>query len=101
MLVGGLILQTAGGQIPIDFPAEYKGEGEDLWRVDDEGVFSPGSYVVPFVLRRGSSYVVPVEWRGSEGVSVSLFVSDGEMQPARQVLRDYWYRAPRAPAGPR
>jgi hypothetical protein len=92
--LASLVVVSGGGAILSDFPAEYRGQGEDLWRVDDGGTFSPGGLAVPFILRRGASRYVAVEWRGSEGVSVSLFVSEGDA-PARQALRDYWYRAPR------
>jgi hypothetical protein len=93
--LASLVVFSAGRTISIDFPAEYKGEGEDLWRVDDGGVFSPNGFAVPFVLRRAAGAVVPVEWRGSEGVSLSIFVADAAAPAARKVLQDYWYRAPR------
>ena len=93
--LASLIVLSAGQRLSIDFPAEYKGEGEDTWRVDDGGVFSPEGFAVPFVLRRAQGAVIPVEWKGSEGVSLSLFVSDPAAPAARKVLQDYWYRAPR------
>jgi len=92
--LASLIVLTADGRLTIDFPATYRGGGEDLWRVDDGGVFSPEGISVPFVVRRDKIYLVGVDWRGPEGRSLSLYaVSPGAR--AQQVLADYWYRAPR------
>ncbi len=76
-----------------DYPATFKGEGQDLWRVDDGGVLSPDGFRVVFLLQRGKSYVLGVSWGGSEGQSLAVFVShdDNRFSPA---LRDYWYQAP-------
>ncbi len=46
------------------------------------------------MIRRNDSYGIPLLWGAFEGESLSLHVSDAGME-SRQVLRDYWYRAPR------
>ena len=75
-----------------DFPAEFKGEGEDIWRVDDGGVLDPQYMRVVFLVRRGSSIVLGLDWAGTEGNNLTVFVSDGS--GFHRVIEDYWYRAP-------
>src|SRR2546423_9664193 len=88
-----IVVSTERGMV-VDFPAEYKSDGEDLWRADDAGEFTPDGFAVPFMIRRAGTYFIPVAWSGSEGVSLSLFALDSD-GPGRRVVSDYWYRAPR------
>jgi hypothetical protein len=83
-----------GRMVMMDFPAEFTGEGVDLWRVEDEGHLYPDRISVPFLIRKGNALVVPLAWSGAEGVSLSLYVAESSA-PAGQVISDYWYRAPR------
>jgi hypothetical protein len=87
----------AGGRgriMSMDFPAEFTAEGDDLWRVEDEGHLYPERFLVPFLLRKGNALVVPLAWGGAEGVNLHLYVAESTA-PAGQVISDYWYRAPR------
>ena len=46
-----------------------------------------------FLLQRGTFYALGVNWHGTEGASLAVFVSDGDNRFTR-VIEDYWYRAP-------
>ena len=76
-----------------DYPAVFKGEGEDLWRVEDGGVLSATDFQVVFLLQRGSFYTLGISWLGAEGRSLAVFVSQGNNRFTR-VLAGYWYRMP-------
>lgn len=76
-----------------DYPAVFRGEGEDLWRVDDGGVLSAEGFQVVFLLQRGTFYALGVNWSGGEGASLAVFVSNGGNH-FTHVIKDYWYRAP-------
>jgi hypothetical protein len=76
-----------------DYPADFRGDGEDLWRVDDGGVLSAEGFQVVFVVRRGDRYMMGVSWAASEGRSLAVFVSDRE-NGFRRVIEDYWYQMP-------
>jgi hypothetical protein len=91
--LASLVLSVGGRMIFADYPAVFRGEGEDLWRADDGGVLTPEGMRVVFVLERGTSYVMGVRWQAAEGAALSLFVSDGADR-FRGVLSDYWYQAP-------
>lgn len=58
-----------------DYPAEYRGEGEDLWRVDDLGEMSPEGFKILFALRTAHTQVLGVSWASTESLSLSLLVS--------------------------
>lgn len=92
--LASLIVVTNERAILIDFPAEYRAEGEEMWRAGDGGEFSPDGFSVPFIIRQAGTYFVPVDWGADEGNSLSLYASESG-KPARQVISDYWYRAPR------
>lgn len=76
-----------------DYPAVFRGEGESLWRVDDGAVLSAKDFQVVFLLQRGTSYALGVNWLGAEGGSLAVFVSNGDNRFTR-VIADYWYRMP-------
>jgi hypothetical protein len=92
--LASLIVASSERGILLDFPAKYDGDGQDRWRVDDAGEFAPEGFAVPFIIRRGGTYFIPVAWGGSEGISLAMFESDPDA-PARRVISDYWYRSPR------
>ena len=77
-----------------DVHAEYRGPGEDLWRIDDGGVLSPQGLKIVCVLQRGDWYALGTAWAGAEGRVLSLWVSEGG-ERFTKVLSDYWYQAPR------
>lgn len=91
--LASVVLIDRDRMIFADYPAVFRGEGKDLWRVDDVGVLSPKGFEVVFLLQRGTFYALGVNWHGTEGASLAVFVSDGDNRFTR-VIEDYWYRAP-------
>ena len=77
-----------------DYTAQYRGPGQDLWRVDDGGVLSPEGVEIVFLIQRRSFDALGVSWAAGEGRSLAVFVSASDNQLTR-VIDDYWYRAPR------
>lgn len=77
-----------------DYPAEYRGEGHDLWRVEDAGALHPEDFRVLFVIEGQSFSAIGISWAGSEGESLSLAVAkDG--QQFQQAQNGYRYWVPR------
>lgn len=91
--LANIVLIDRDRPIFADYPAVFRGEGKDLWRVDDGGVLSANGLQVVFVLQRGTAYTLGVSWSGAEGASLAVFASDGGDRFTR-VLADYWYRSP-------
>jgi hypothetical protein len=91
--LASLALLDADRSIFADYPAEYRGPGSDVWRVDDGGVLSAEWFHIVFALRRGGVYTLGVDWVGGEGSNLAVLVSsaDGFIT----VLNDYWYQAPK------
>lgn len=77
----------------IDYPAEFKGPGETLWRVDDGGEIHAEGFEVVFLLKRGTTYVLAIDWAGAEGNALSVHTADGGGQ-FTEVVTDSWYRSP-------
>lgn len=77
-----------------DLAAEFRGEGQSLWRVDDGGVLSPDGLRIVCVLQRGDSYALGTDWAGAEGHVLSLWISEGSARFTK-VINDYWYQAPK------
>jgi hypothetical protein len=92
--LASVVLLDNGRSIFADLAAEYRGEGQELWRAGDDGVLSPVGFHVVCVLQRGTFRALAISWSGEEGESVSLFVADTGNE-FRAVIGDYWYRAPR------
>ena len=46
-----------------------------------------------FLLKRGTTYVLALDWAGAEGSALSLHTSDGGGQ-FKELFSDSWYRAP-------
>jgi hypothetical protein len=76
-----------------DFPAEFRGAGQDLWRADDAGVLTPEGLQIVCALQRGNFYALGTAWEGAEGRLLSLWISEGS-ERLTKVLDDYWYQAP-------
>lgn len=91
--LASLVLLERHRMIFADYPAVFRREGEDLWRVDDGGVLSAEGFRVVFLLQRGASYTLGVDWSRGEGASLAVFVSNADNRFIR-VIEDYWYRAP-------
>ena len=77
----------------VDYPATFKGPGDDLWRVDDGGNIHAEDFTVVFLLKRGTTYVLAIDWAGAEGNALSLHVAEGGGQ-FKEVVSDSWYRSP-------
>lgn len=96
--LAALVLVDGTRSVFLDYPAEYKSEGESLWRVDDDGKFSPDGIKVICALQRGNVYTIGIGWDGAEGKLLQLWTSDSQNRFTK-VLNDYWYHAPIAASG--
>jgi hypothetical protein len=76
-----------------DFPAVYRGPDESVWRVDDQGIFSPGDFAILFVAQLSHAYVMAVTWAGVEGESDELLRSDST-DMFHTVTKGYRYWVP-------
>lgn len=76
-----------------DFPARYRGAGQDLWRVDDQGKFSPDGFAILFLARRSGADVLGVTWMGTEGENAFLLAADSA-DALRFVTKSYRYLSP-------
>jgi len=76
-----------------DFPAVSRGPDEDVWRVDDQGIFSPGDFEILFVAQLSHAYVMAITWAGAEGESDELLLADSTDE-FRAVIKDYRYWVP-------
>jgi hypothetical protein len=92
--LASVVLVDGARAVFADLHAEFRGAGEDLWRVDDQGVLSPEGFKVVCVLQRGDWYALGTAWAAGEGESLALWVSEGPGRLTR-VINDYWYQAPR------
>lgn len=89
-----LVIEVAGRPLTIDWRAKFEREGDDLWHLDDAGVFHPEDYGVPFLLRRGGDFVIAVQNFTGEGVWHSVHLAAERSAATRKVQTEYWYRAP-------
>ena len=76
-----------------DYTAEFRGEGQDLWRVDDGGKLSAEGFDLIFLASQRGQYDLGVSWAATEGRALTLFVS-GDGSRLDRVLQDYWYQMP-------
>jgi hypothetical protein len=90
--LGSVLLEGPEKWLFADYPAEYHGEGGDVWRAGDKGVLAPNDFRIVFLLKRDETYALGVRWGSAEGESLTLFVSDGNR--FRDVINEYWYRSP-------
>src|SRR5687768_8379123 len=91
--LASLIVVDGDRRIYVDYPAKFKAPGDTLWRVDDGGEINADGFSVVFLLKRGSSYLLAVDWGAAEGSALSLHISEAGNQ-FKEVLSDSWYRAP-------
>jgi hypothetical protein len=91
--LASVVLMDSGRSIFADLAAEYRGDGQELWRAGDDGALSAAGFHVVCLLQRGAFRAMAFSWSGEEGESLSLFVAEtgNEFRP---VIKDYWYRAP-------
>jgi hypothetical protein len=76
-----------------DFPAHYRGVGEDLWSLDDEGKMSPEGFEILFALRSSKTYILGVSWASTEGQELLLLEAQGQSFAA--CASGYRYTMPR------
>jgi hypothetical protein len=81
------------GMIFADYPRVFHGEGQTLWRADDDGILRPEGFQVVFLLQRGNFYALGLNWSAAEGASLTVLVSNRNDR-FTEVIRDYWYWAP-------
>ena len=91
--LASIVVADGDRRIYIDYPAEFKGPGDDLWRVDDGGEIHADRFDVVFLLKRGSTYVLAVDWKGAEGDALSLYAAE-DSALFKEVVNDSWYRSP-------
>jgi hypothetical protein len=92
--LASLVFVDGARTVFADYPAEFRGAGQDLWRVEDGGVLSPEGIGLVCALQRGGWYALGIAWSGAEGQSLSLWISE-DGQRFTKVLNDYWYQAAR------
>ena len=90
--LASLVVIDGERRLYVDYPAEFKGPGADLWRADDGGEIHADAFEAVFLLRRGTTYWIAIDWAGAEGKNLSLQTADGEA--FKEVLTAYWYRSP-------
>ncbi|MFL5481906.1 MAG: hypothetical protein ACJ8AK_06920 [Gemmatimonadaceae bacterium] len=76
-----------------DFPAVHRAGDESVWRVDDEGVFSPTSFDVLFVAESPDGLVIAITWAGAEGEDSYLLRTDSAAS-LRTLSKAYRYWSP-------
>ena len=88
-----LVVIDGERRIYVDYPATFKGPGDDLWRADDGGNIHAEGFEVVFLLKRGTTYVLAIDWSGAEGNALSLHSAEGGNQFI-ELISDSWYRSP-------
>lgn len=91
--LASLVVVDGERRLYVDYPATFKGPGDDLWRVDDGGNIHAESFEVVFLLKRGTTYVLAIDWSGAEGDALSLHTAEGGGQLI-ELMSDSWYRSP-------
>ena len=91
--LASLIVIDGERRMYVDYPATFKGPGDDLWRVDDGGNIHAEGFGVVFLLKRGTTYVLAIDWAGAEGNALSLHVAEAGGQ-FKEMITDSWYRSP-------
>jgi hypothetical protein len=91
--LASLVVTDGARRIYVDYPATFKGPGDDLWRADDGGNIHAEAFEAVFLLKRGTTYVLAIDWRGAEGNALSLHTAEGGGQFI-ELISDAWYRSP-------
>ena len=90
--LASLVVVDGDRRLYVDYPAEFRGPGADLWRADDGGEIHAEAFEVVVLLKRGTTYWIAIDWADAEGKNLSLQTADGEQ--FKEVLTAYWYRSP-------
>jgi len=91
--LAALVVVDGDRRLYVDYPADFRGPGSDLWRADDGGEIHAEGFGVVFLLKRGAAYLLALDWKGAEGSALSLYTSDGAGQ-FKELFSESWYRAP-------
>jgi len=91
--LASLVVIDGERRIYVDYPATFKGPGDDLWRVDDGGNIHAEGFEAVFLLKRGETYVLAIDWSGAEGNALSLHTAESGGQ-FKEIVSDSWYRSP-------
>ena len=91
--LASLVVTDGERRIYVDYPATFKGPGDDLWRADDGGNIHAEGFEAVFLLKRGTAYVLAIDWSGAEGNVLSLHTAEGGGQ-FKEIVSDSWYRSP-------
>jgi hypothetical protein len=91
--LASLVVVDGDRRMYIDYPADFRGPGADMWRADDGGEIHAEGFEVVFLLKRGTTYVLAVDWSGAEGDALSVNVAEDGGQ-FKEVITDSWYRSP-------
>jgi hypothetical protein len=91
--LASLVVADGDERMYIDYAADFKGPGADLWRADDGGEIHAEHFDVICLLKKGATYLLAVDWVGAEGNALSLHAAEG---PGRfkELVTDSWYRSP-------
>ena len=91
--LASLVVIDGDRRMYVDYPAEFNGPGADLWRADDGGEIHAEGFEVVCLLKRGSTYLLAIDWRAAAGSALVLYTAD-EGDQFKEVLTDSWYRSP-------
>jgi len=93
LALASLVVIDGERRMYVDYQADFKGPGDDLWRVDDGGDIHADGFKVIFLLKRGTTYMLAVDWAGAEGSTLSVQTAEGSGQ-FKEIISDSWYRSP-------
>ena len=91
--LASLVVVDGDRRMYVDYPATFRGPGTDLWRADDGGEIHAEGFEVVCLLKRGTTYLLAIDWKGAEGSALSLHAADSAGQ-FDELLTDSWYRSP-------
>jgi hypothetical protein len=91
--LASLVVVDGDRRLYVDYAAKFNGPGADLWRADDGGEIHAESFEVVFLLKRGMTYWIAIDWAGAEGNNLSLQTGETGSQ-FKEVVTAYWYRSP-------
>jgi len=89
--LASLVVIDGERRMYVDYPAEFNGPGADLWRADDGGEIHPEGFEIVFLLKRGSAYLLAIDWAGAEGLALWSAAENGQFE---QLIGDSWYQSP-------
>ncbi len=90
--LASLVVVDGERRIYVDYPAEFRGPGADLWRANDGGEVHAEGFDVLFLLKRGQEYLLGLDWRSAEGSALTVLTSEGDA--FKELLRDFRYPVP-------